>query len=63
MNVLFFGEADRALLLIPAGVFHGVVNVGESEARFINLPTRAYRHDQPDKSRLPTDTDAIPYRL
>ena len=63
VNVLFFGEANRALLLIPAGVFHGVVNVGESEPRFINLPTRAYRHDQPDKSRRPTDTDAIPYRL
>ena len=63
VNELFFGAAKRALLLIPAGVLHAVVNIGESEVRFVNLPTRAYRHERPDKARLPFDTDAIPYRL
>ena len=63
VNELFFGSANRALLRIPVGVFHAVVNIGESEARFVNCPTRPYRHANPDKARLPLDTDAIPYRL
>ena len=63
VNELFFGSATRALLRIPVGVFHAVVNIGESEVRFVNCPTRPYRHANPDKARLPLDTDAIPYRL
>ena len=63
VNELFFGDANRALLRIPAGVFHGLANVGETEMRFVNLPTNPYRHDRPDKARLPADTDEIPYRL
>jgi dTDP-4-dehydrorhamnose 3,5-epimerase len=63
VNELFLGSANRGLVRIPAGVFHAVVNIGESEARFVNCPTRPYRHASPDKARLPADTDAIPYRL
>jgi len=63
VNELFLGAAERALLRIPAGVFHAVANAGEAELRFLNLPTRPYRHDRPDKARLPLDTDAIPYRF
>jgi dTDP-4-dehydrorhamnose 3,5-epimerase len=63
INELFFGSANRALLRVPAGVVHAVANIGESEVRFVNLPTRPYRHERPDKARLPIDTDAIPYRL
>lgn len=63
INELFFGSANRALVRIPAGVFHAIANIGESEVRFINQPTRPYRHERPDKARLPADTDAIPYRL
>jgi dTDP-4-dehydrorhamnose 3,5-epimerase len=63
LNELFFGSANRGLLRIPAGVFHAVGNTGESEVRFVNMPTRPYRHERPDKARLPADTGAIPYRL
>jgi dTDP-4-dehydrorhamnose 3,5-epimerase len=63
VNELFVGSANRALIRIPAGVFHAVVNVGEHALRYVNMPTRPYLHDQPDKHRLPADTDAIPYRL
>jgi dTDP-4-dehydrorhamnose 3,5-epimerase len=63
VNELFFGSATRGLLRIPAGVVHGLVNIGESELWFVNCPTRPYRHADPDKSRLPPDTDAIPYLL
>jgi dTDP-4-dehydrorhamnose 3,5-epimerase len=63
LNVLHFGEHDRALVRIPAGVWHAVLNVGEREGAFVNLPSRPYRHDDPDKYRLPPDNDVIPYRL
>ena len=40
-----------------------VQNVGDVDALFVNLPTRPYRHENPDKYRLPLDTDRIPFRL
>jgi dTDP-4-dehydrorhamnose 3,5-epimerase len=63
LNVFHFGEHDRALVSIPAGVYHGVRNVGDREGAFVNLPSQPYQHDDPDKYRLPLDNDVIPYRL
>ena len=60
---LFVGAANPALVRIPAGVVHAVVNVGPDEVMFVNMPTRPYRHERPDKIRFPSDTDAIPYDL
>jgi len=60
---VYLSERNRALVVIPPGVFHALLNVGEIDALFVNLPTRPYRHDAPDKFRLPLDTDQIPYRL
>lgn len=61
VNELFAGTANRMLIRIPAGVVHAVVNVGTDEVRFVNLPTRPYNHERPDKVRLPAD--AVPYEL
>ena len=63
VNVFHLGEHDRALVSIPAGVYHAVQNVGDREASFINLPSQPYQHDDPDKYRLPLDNDVIPYRI
>lgn len=63
LNIFHLGGHDRALLNIPAGVYHAVQNVGEYEASFINLPSQPYLHDDPDKYRLPLDNDVIPYKL
>jgi dTDP-4-dehydrorhamnose 3,5-epimerase len=63
LNVFHVGGHDRALLSIPAGVYHAVCNVGVDEGAFVNLPSRPYDHDDPDKYRLPLDNDVIPYRL
>jgi dTDP-4-dehydrorhamnose 3,5-epimerase len=63
INELFFSERNRAMIVIPIGVYHAVQNVGESDAYFVNLPTRAYDHAHPDKYRLPLDTDLIPFRF
>jgi dTDP-4-dehydrorhamnose 3,5-epimerase len=63
VNIFHLGTHDRALLSIPAGVWHAVKNVGIGAASFVNLPSRPYEHEDPDKLRLPLDNDVIPYRL
>lgn len=49
------------LLLIPAGVFHAVKNIGPGPAVFVNMPTRPYAYATPDKHRLPMDGVGIPF--
>ena len=56
-----FSERNRALIIIPKGVFHAVKNVGAQDTMFINLPTKAYDRESPDKFRLPVKNDLIPY--
>ncbi len=61
LNIFTISERNRALIVIPQGVFHAVQNVGETEAVFINMPTRPYNHADPDKHRLPLKNDLIPF--
>jgi dTDP-4-dehydrorhamnose 3,5-epimerase len=63
LNVFHLGTNNRALLRIPPGVFHAVKNVGSGEAAFVNLPSQPYNHADPDKYRLPLETEEIPYRM
>lgn len=61
VNSFTFSERNRALVIIPKGVYHAVQNVGETEAIFFNLPTQPYDHADPDKYRLPAKNDLIPF--
>jgi dTDP-4-dehydrorhamnose 3,5-epimerase len=61
INEFVFGAERRVLLYIPSGVWHRLDNVGSEDALFINCPTEAYRHDDPDKWILPDRNDVIPY--
>jgi dTDP-4-dehydrorhamnose 3,5-epimerase len=61
LNVLDVGANNPVLLTIPPLVVHGVVNRGDSDVQFINMPTRAYDSGHPDKSRLPYGHPGIPY--
>ena len=54
-------EYDRRLMSIPAGVWHADHNIGSKDALVVNFPTVPYDHANPDKYRLPIDTDQIPY--
>ena len=63
VNEIYRSETDRTLMVIPAYVFHAHQNIGSSDALFISMPTRPYRHDDPDVHRLPIDTDQIPYKF
>ena len=61
INHFTFSERRRGLISIPMGVFHAVQNVGVVDGYFVNLPTRAYDHVDPDKYRLPLENDLIPF--
>lgn len=62
VDVHHLGVNRRAIIRIPAGVFHALRNLGTDDVVFVNLPTKPYNHANPDKHRLPIDTDLIPYR-
>ena len=58
-----FDDHTRSLVRIPAGVWHAIGNVGLTDARLVNCPTRPYDHEQPDKWDLPLDSELIPLKL
>ena len=63
--VLHATMSDRGIrqIVIPAGVWHVTVNVGQEEALLVNFPTKPHNHESPDRSGLPWDTDLIPLDL
>jgi dTDP-4-dehydrorhamnose 3,5-epimerase len=63
VSKLVLSEYQRRLMNIPAGIWHADRNIGNEDAVMINFPTRPYDHENPDKYRLPLDTDKIPYHF
>jgi len=58
---LYVGDARPAFVILPAGVWHGLQNLGATDALVINYPTNAYNYEDPDHYRLPFDSPEIPY--
>jgi dTDP-4-dehydrorhamnose 3,5-epimerase len=63
LNVFALGAARPALLRIPPYVVHGVRNASSETSSFLNLPTEVYRHEAPDKVRLPYGDPRVPHRF
>ena len=63
VSTVGLSEYRRRLMNIPAGVWHANRNIGAKDVIVINCPTMPYDHADPDKYRLPLDTDRIPYRF
>ncbi len=61
LNVFMLGAVQPCLLRIPPLVVHGVRNAGREPGYFINMPTKAYDWNAPDKCRIPWDDPRIPY--
>lgn len=61
VSEVVLSEYDRAVMNIPIGVWHADQNIGDRDAVCANFPTMPYNHADPDKYRLPIDTDRIPY--
>ena len=62
VNEVHVGDARPAFVVIPPGIWHGLQNLGGTEALMINFPSYPYNYEDPDHYRLPWDTDRIPYR-
>jgi len=56
-------DRHRRLMNVPIGVWHANQNIGSSDVVVINFPTIPYDHRNPDKYRLPLDTDRIPHKF
>ena len=63
VSKIYLTEYNRRLISIPAGVWHADRNVGNKDVVVVNFPTIPYDHEDPDKHRLPLDTDKIPYKF
>ena len=50
-----------ALVNVPRNVWHADHNIGTTDVLVVNFPTLAYDHANPDRYRLPLDTDLIPH--
>jgi len=61
INVFRCGSARPMLIVVPAGVWHGMQNLADTPALLLNLPDQPYRYETPDHWRLPANTDRIPY--
>ncbi len=61
LNIFTVGADQPCLLRIPPLVIHGVRNAGAGAAAFINMPTKAYDRNHPDKALLPYGDPRIPY--
>lgn len=61
IDEVYLSEHNRGLINIPVNLWHADHNIGQSEVILVNMPTRPYDYANPDKIRLPIDTDLIPY--
>lgn len=59
-NEFRFGEHRPALVIVPPGVFHGIVNLSDEPSSILNLVDHAYTYEDPDHFRVPPDSDEIP---
>ena len=58
---LHVGDARPTFLVVPIGIWHGLQNLGASDALVLNYPSHAYDYEDPDHYRLPYDSPEIPY--
>jgi dTDP-4-dehydrorhamnose 3,5-epimerase len=63
LDELLLDRARPTLVTIPPGIWHGMQNLGAAECTLLNFFDRVYDHAAPDEWRLPSATDAIPYRF
>jgi dTDP-4-dehydrorhamnose 3,5-epimerase len=63
VSKIVLSEYRRRLMNVPAGVWHADHNLGAKDVVCVNFPTIQYDHSNPDKFRLPLNTDRIPFKF
>ena len=61
--VITLTEAARCIINVPINVWHADYNIGSKDVLVVNFPTIPYDYNDPDKWRLPIDTDLIPFKF
>ncbi len=61
VNELYLSEHCPGLVRIPAGVQHGWMCVGQTEAYIVNIVSESYNYAQPDEYRTDPHENHIPY--
>ena len=61
VNEVYLGEHCPGLLRIPAGVQHGWMCVGKTQAYIVNIVSEMYDYDNPDEFRTDPHDNDIPY--
>jgi dTDP-4-dehydrorhamnose 3,5-epimerase len=61
VNEFRLGDRRPGLVIVPAGVWHGLKNLQPEQSTVLNVVDRAYEYADPDHWRLPADTPEIPY--
>ena len=57
---LVLSEKSARQVLIPPNVWHLSLNVGQTDAILVNLPSTHYDHTNPDRFYIPIDSGEIP---
>jgi dTDP-4-dehydrorhamnose 3,5-epimerase len=58
-QVIYAGEDNPVLILIPSGIAHGYQVIGVKPVLLFYHSTRSYDPDDPDEERIPFDDPAI----
>jgi dTDP-4-dehydrorhamnose 3,5-epimerase len=61
LSKVYLSAARPRLFNVPRCVWHADRNIGTEDLVVVNFPTIQYDHANPDKYRLPLNTDLIPY--
>ncbi|MEJ1938217.1 dTDP-4-dehydrorhamnose 3,5-epimerase family protein [Nostoc sp. NIES-2111] len=61
VSKVYLSAARPRLMNVPRNVWHADHNIGTEDVMAVNFPTIQYDHRNPDKYRLPLDTDLIPH--
>lgn len=61
VSKVYLSAARPRLMNVPRNVWHADHNIGTEDLMVVNFPTIQYDHRNPDKYRLPLDTDLIPH--
>lgn len=57
---LVLGDRGVRQVIIPTGVWHLSINLGDVEAYLVNFPTDVYHHEAPDRILLAWDSPDAP---
>lgn len=60
-NVVYLGEDNPQVVVIPAGVAHGYRVLGNEPACIVYFTTKSYDHKNPDEKRIDWDDPQIAF--